>query len=37
MENHQTGKSTTLQWGPYRFKTAIGDAEFTPQALARTN
>jgi hypothetical protein len=37
MENHQTGKSTALLWGPYKFKTAIGESEFTPQALARAN
>jgi len=37
MENHQTGKSTALLWGPYKFKTVITESEFTPQALARSN
>jgi len=37
MENRQTGKSTQLVWGPYKFKTNISESEFTPQALARSN
>jgi hypothetical protein len=37
MENHQTGKSTQVIWGPYRFKTNIHESEFTPQGMARSN
>ena len=37
MQNHQTGKSTRVIWGPYQFKTTIHASEFTPQGLARGN
>jgi len=37
MQNHQTGKATHVKWGPYKFKSNIPDAEFTPQGLARSN
>jgi hypothetical protein len=37
MENHQTGKSTRVIWGPYQFRTYIHESEFTPQGLARSN
>ena len=36
MENHQTGTTTALLWGPYTFKAPINESEFTPQALARS-
>jgi hypothetical protein len=37
MQNHQTGKATQVNWGPYRFKADIPDSEFTPQGLGRSN
>jgi hypothetical protein len=37
MENHQTGKSTRVAWGPYTFKANLHESEFTPQGLARSN
>lgn len=36
MQNHQTGKATQIVWGPYKFKTAIHESEFTPEALTRS-
>ncbi len=35
MSNHQTGKSTTLKFGNYQFRTGARDADFTPSAIAR--
>jgi len=35
MENHQTGKSTLLEWADYAFGTGLDDGEFRPQALDR--
>lgn len=35
MQNHQTGKSTLLQWSKYEFKTGLGDRDFNPNALSR--
>jgi hypothetical protein len=35
MVNHQTGKSTVLEWRDYRFKTGLTEADFRPQALKR--
>ncbi len=35
MVNHQTGKSTTLQWSDYRFKTGLSDRDFQKNALKR--
>jgi hypothetical protein len=37
MQNHQTGKSTRIVWGPYRFKSRLQASDFTPEALARAN
>jgi hypothetical protein len=36
MENHQSGKSTRVIWGPYTFKARILESEFTPEALTRS-
>ena len=35
MINHQTGKSTTLQWSGYEFQTGLGDKDFNRNALAK--
>jgi outer membrane lipoprotein-sorting protein len=35
MENHQTGKSTTLKWKGYKFKTGLTDKDFNKNALKR--
>ncbi|MCB1705887.1 MAG: outer membrane lipoprotein-sorting protein [Halioglobus sp.] len=35
MTNHQTGKSTTLKFGNYQFRTGLQDSDFTPSAIAR--
>jgi outer membrane lipoprotein-sorting protein len=33
MENHQTGKSTTLTWSKYQFKTGLTDRDFIKSKL----
>jgi len=35
MVNHQTGKSTTLQWTNYKFRTGLSTRDFNKKALAR--
>ena len=35
MENHQTGKSTLLEWTDYQFKTGLSDRDFRSQSLKR--
>jgi len=35
MENHQNGKSTTLEWSNYQFKTGLGENDFQSQTLQR--
>lgn len=35
MENHQTGKSTTLSWKTYQFKTGLESTDFTRNSLKR--
>lgn len=35
MQNHQTGKSTTLEWSNYRFGTGLSSDDFNKNALAR--
>ena len=35
MENHQTGKSTTLAWKDYQFKTGLKDSDFNKNSLKR--
>ena len=35
MENHQTGKSTTLTWDNYQFKTGLSDKDFKRNSLKR--
>ena len=35
MVNHQTGKSTTLLWGDYRFRTGLTDRDFDRNTLKR--
>ena len=35
MENHLTGASTVLNWTEFRFRTGLGDGEFTQTALRR--
>ena len=35
MVNHQNGKSTTLDWNNYRFKTGLTDNDFKSQTLKR--
>jgi hypothetical protein len=37
MENHQTGKSTRLEWSGYRFRLGFKDADFTQEALKRAS
>ena len=36
MENHQTGKSTTLIWSDYEFQTGLTERDFDRSSLART-
>lgn len=36
MENHQTGKSTELEWTNYRFKVGLTDRDFDRNTLKRT-
>ena len=35
MVNHQRGKSTTLQWANYKFKTGLSKRDFNKKTLAR--
>lgn len=35
MVNHQTGKSTLLQWSGYRFRTGLKDGDFNQENLKR--
>ena len=35
MENHQTGKSTTLTWSNYQFRTGLEDSDFNKNSLKR--
>jgi len=35
MVDHQTGKSTLLEWSNYRFRTGLDEADFRSQALKR--
>lgn len=35
MVNHQTGKSTRLQWKDYRFRTGLKDSDFNKNSLKR--
>ena len=35
MVNHQTGKSTTLSWSNYKFKTGLTDKNFSRNSLKR--
>ena len=35
MENHQTGKSTLLEWTDYAFKTGLSERDFRSQSLKR--
>jgi outer membrane lipoprotein-sorting protein len=35
MVNHQTGKSTLLEWSEYQFKTGLTDRDFRSQTLKR--
>ena len=35
MVNHQTGKSTTLTWSNYKFKTGLTDKDFSRNSLKR--
>lgn len=35
MVNHQTGKSTLLEWKDYAFKTGLGERDFRSQTLKR--
>jgi len=35
MVNHQTGKSTTLQWNNYKFKNGLSTRDFNKKSLAR--
>ena len=35
MENHQTGKSTMLEWRDYRFQTGLTERDFDKNALKR--
>ena len=36
MVNHQTGKSTAIEWSDYRFDTGLTDRDFDRNALKRT-
>jgi len=35
VNNHQTGKSTRLEWTDWKFQTGLGDADFRKNVLAR--
>jgi hypothetical protein len=35
MVNHQTGKSTVLEWTNYKFQTGLTDRDFDRNALKR--
>ena len=35
MENHQTGKSTTLSWTHYEFQTGLTERDFDRNSLKR--
>ena len=35
MENHQTGRSTLLEWRNYQFRTGLSDRDFRSQTLKR--
>ncbi len=35
MENHQTGKTTTLKWSNYKLKTSVSERDFNSNALPR--
>ena len=35
MQNHQTGKSTTLMWSNYRFRTGLSERDFDRNTLKR--
>ena len=35
MTNHQTGKSTVLEWSDYQFKTDVSEKDFNKNALKR--
>ncbi len=35
MENHQTGKSTLLEWKGYRFRTGLDESDFNRNSLKR--
>ncbi len=35
MQNHQTGKSTTLEWGEFSFRNGYTDRDFTRNSLTR--
>ena len=35
MQNHQTGKSTLLEWNDYRFRTGLTSRDFNPNTLSR--
>ncbi|MBX2825589.1 MAG: outer membrane lipoprotein-sorting protein [Gammaproteobacteria bacterium] len=35
MDNHQSGKSTTLSWGDFEFQTGLTDADFNSKSLKR--
>lgn len=35
MQNHQTGKKTTLKWTNYQFQTGLTESDFNKNALAR--
>lgn len=35
MQNHQTGKSTTLAWSNYKFRTGLTDRDFNKNTLKR--
>ena len=37
MVNHQTGKSTLLEWTDYRFKTGLTESDFRSQTLMRND
>ncbi len=35
MTNHQSGKSTTLEWSNYRFSTGLSDSDFSKNSIKR--
>lgn len=37
MINHQTGKSTTLSWSEYKFRTGLDDKDFSRNSLKRAH